>query len=63
MIKIKGVYTEKNNFTVEIPVNSFEDICFYKMSRDNSDEIIKNAIIEKYGIVPDEIIVEKEIEE
>lgn len=54
MIKVKGTF--ENSFIVELPVNSFEDIMFDNMSRATSDELIRNAIYEKYGVCADEII-------
>lgn len=46
---------------VELPVDSYLDICTDNMSLEKSDEIITNAIYEKYGFSPDDIIVVKEV--
>lgn len=59
MIKIKGYF--KNDFIVDLDVDSFDDICEGKMSLQKSDELITEAIEKKYGVYPDYIFVENPI--
>jgi len=58
MIKTKGL--TKNTFIVDLDFDSFDDITTDWMSLDESDEIIKAAIVEKYGDYPDSIQVKGE---
>jgi hypothetical protein len=37
---------------VEIPVNSFNDICTNNMSINDSDKLLKKAILNKLGFEP-----------
>ena len=46
---------------VELPVNSYDDILFDNMTRDESDELIIDAIRDKYNMFPNYIRVIKEI--
>jgi hypothetical protein len=59
MIKVTGKFT--NSFTVELDINSFEDIYFEKMSREESDELIRDAILKKYGDCADKILYVNEV--
>jgi hypothetical protein len=59
MIKINGWI--ENSFVVELDFDSFDDICPEKMSLEESDKIIGDAIIKKYSISPDVIHVRGEI--
>jgi hypothetical protein len=57
MIEVVGTFT--NYFRVKIPVDSFEDIMFNKMPREESDKLIAEAIEQKYGVSPDDIFVKE----
>jgi len=69
MITISGTYSTDNdyvdensiNYIVEIPVNSFEDICEENMSIKDSDKMIAQAIFEKYNQMPKHIWVGEEV--
>jgi len=54
MIKVSVI--AKTHYNINIDVNSFEDICFENMSREDSDELVMNAIHEQYGDIVDDII-------
>lgn len=59
MIRINGHFVTK--FEIELDVDSFEDICEEKMSRDQSDELISKVIKKEYGIWPQQIWVGREV--
>ena len=42
---------------IELPVNSFDDIMFENMKKEISDELILDAIWEKYKIIPEYFFV------
>lgn len=64
MIKINGnmnYHARVNNlaslyansdFIVELDIDSFNDICEENMSIEESDKLIEDAIIKKYGVTP-----------
>ena len=58
MIKTKGL--NKNTFIVDLDFDSFDDITTDYVSLDESDEIIKATIAEKYGDYPDFVQVKGE---
>lgn len=55
MITINGKFNGDVDFIVNIPVDSFEDICEDNMSIKESDKIIAQAIFKKYGDEPENI--------
>jgi hypothetical protein len=59
MIKVCGRF--ENSFIVELDYNSFLDICPDKMTLEESDKIISDAIEKKYGVYPDYVYVKDEI--
>jgi len=59
MITIKG--KASINYIVNIPVNSFSEIEEDNMSIKDSDEMIGQLILKKYGFMPDDIWVDKEV--
>jgi len=59
MVKIHGTFI--NAFTVELDINSFSEIWFENMSREDSDSLIRDAIHKKYGEVAEDIHVINEV--
>jgi hypothetical protein len=54
MVKVKII--TKETFFIELPIESFSEISFDNMKKEDSDRMIRRAIMEKYEFYPDEII-------
>jgi hypothetical protein len=64
MVQIYGHFTKDNqdyDYRVALNINDFDEICEPNMSIKESDELISDAIYEKYGVIPDRIQVTDEV--
>ena len=67
MIKISGKYAINKTdeacefYEVNVPFDSFDDMCVDVMPMEESDAIIRAKIKEKYGVSPEKIYVDGEV--